>query len=63
MNAEPTTIDDDAATRQMMASWTSALLRLRSRPSYAPQRGAVRYAQPPFGVEAAAGRATLSAGR
>ncbi|MEP6671583.1 MAG: hypothetical protein ABJF10_20640 [Chthoniobacter sp.] len=44
MNTEPTTMNDDAASRRMIASWTDSLLRLRARPAANPPRGEWRFA-------------------
>jgi len=40
-------MEDDAASRRMIASWTDSLLRLRSRPVANPPRGEWRFAGAP----------------
>ncbi|MEI9898675.1 MAG: hypothetical protein WDN28_33655 [Chthoniobacter sp.] len=47
MNTEPTTMEDGAEIRRMVAAWTDSLLRQRSRPAVHPPRGEWRFASIP----------------
>jgi hypothetical protein len=47
MNSELNTTVNSAAERQMMADWTSSLLRLRSRPMRLSARSQQRFAANP----------------